>query len=172
MSKVKDYYKLLDLSPEASELEIKQAFVEHGESKSLSNDDAKELKEAFDVLSNPKLRAQYDSYLKKGRPQTKELKRTGKGKNTGALNGNGHAERQMWEYLTLESSKNYGTTKFYVNGEMQPDLKNARFDVVVNTMGSDGWELVGIAASGEEKTFIFKRPTDVKYEPPKQGPAA
>ncbi len=176
MSKVKDYYKLLGLTPEADETAIKQAFVSRGGSEDISSADAKELKEAYDVLINPKLRSQYDSYLTKGRPQTKELNRASKGNmtgnTTGSLNGHSSTSIQMWEYMTLESSKNYGTTKFYMNGEMQPDLKNARFDVVINTLGSEGWELVGIAVSGEEKTFILKRPTDTKYEPPKQGPAA
>lgn len=64
-----------------------------------------------------------------------------------------------WEYLTLQSSKNYGTTKFYVNGEMQPALKNQEMAVVMNQLGAQGWEMVGIASESDGLTFVFKRPT-------------
>jgi hypothetical protein len=64
---------------------------------------------------------------------------------------------QKWEYLTLESSRNYGTTKFYVNGTMQPELKNKRLSDVMNMIGMQGWEMVGIATDKDGQTFIFKR---------------
>lgn len=64
---------------------------------------------------------------------------------------------QKWEYLTLESSRNYGTTKFYVNGTMQPELKNKRLSDVMNMIGSQGWEMVGIATDKDGQTFIFKK---------------
>jgi hypothetical protein len=64
---------------------------------------------------------------------------------------------QKWEYLTLESSRNYGTTKFYVNGTMQPELKNKRLSEVMNMIGTQGWEMVGIATDKDGQTFIFKR---------------
>ncbi len=62
-----------------------------------------------------------------------------------------------WEYLTLASTRNYGTTKYYVNGAQQPSLRNGRFEAILNQLGNQGWELVGISADGNEKTFIFKR---------------
>lgn len=62
-----------------------------------------------------------------------------------------------WEYLTLASTRNYGTTKYYVNGVQQPTLRNGRFEAIINQLGGQGWELVGISADGNEKTFIFKR---------------
>lgn len=65
---------------------------------------------------------------------------------------------QRWEYLTLQSSKNYGTTKFFVNGEMQPALKNMEMSVVMNQVGKQGWEMVGIASDADGQTFVFKRP--------------
>lgn len=71
-----------------------------------------------------------------------------------------------WEYLTLESSTNYGTTKFYVNGEVQGALKNAKLYDVMNKVGSKGWEMIGISHEGDHQTFIFKResPTSKKSE--------
>lgn len=70
-----------------------------------------------------------------------------------------------WEYLTLESSSNYGTTKFYVNGEVQNALKNAKLYDVMNQIGGKGWEMVGISHGSENQTFIFKRQTPVKKAP-------
>ncbi|MBC8170738.1 MAG: hypothetical protein H7X77_03675 [Anaerolineae bacterium] len=64
---------------------------------------------------------------------------------------------QKWEYLTLETSRNYGVTKFYVNGTMQPELKNKKLVDVMNLIGSQGYEMVGIASDKEGHTFIFKR---------------
>jgi hypothetical protein len=64
---------------------------------------------------------------------------------------------QKWEYLTLQTSRNYGTTKYYVNGTNQPALKNARFSDVINQIGSQGWEMVGISTMGSDQTFVFKR---------------
>lgn len=63
-----------------------------------------------------------------------------------------------WEYLTLVSSRNYGTTKFYVNGTMQPELKNRKLHDVMNLIGAQGFEMVGIATDKDGQTFIFKRP--------------
>jgi hypothetical protein len=74
-----------------------------------------------------------------------------------ALTIEGASVVQKWEYLTLESSRNYGTTKFYVNGTMQPELKNKRLSDVMNMIGTQGWEMVGIATDKDGQTFIFKR---------------
>ncbi|MCU0497098.1 MAG: hypothetical protein MUF87_07085 [Anaerolineae bacterium] len=74
---------------------------------------------------------------------------------------------QRWEYLTLESSRNYGTTKFYVNGVMQPELKNKNLAEVMNLVGTQGWEMVGVATGDNGNTFIFKRaPTMTKPKAP------
>jgi hypothetical protein len=64
---------------------------------------------------------------------------------------------QRWEYLTLSTTKNYGTTKFFVNGEMQSALKNGNFNQIINQLGGQGWEMVGIGYDGAESTYIFKR---------------
>ena len=64
---------------------------------------------------------------------------------------------QRWEYLTLSSSKNYGTIKFFINGEMQPALKNGNFTQIINQIGGQGWEMVGISFDGAENTYVFKR---------------
>jgi len=79
---------------------------------------------------------------------------------------------QRWEYLTLESSKNYGTTKYYVNGELQTALKNADFNVVINQLGGQGWEMVGISTVGNEQTYVFKRGTDKAPTAPQKKPPA
>ena len=62
-----------------------------------------------------------------------------------------------WEYLTLDSSHNYGTVKYYINGEMQPAIKNQPLHIIINQIGGQGWEMVGISVMGETQTFIFKR---------------
>ena len=77
-----------------------------------------------------------------------------------------------WEYLTLESSKNYGTTKFFINGDMQPSLKNAVLANVMNQIGSEGWEMVGIASDGDGHKYIFKRATTKAYQAAKDKPPA
>jgi hypothetical protein len=77
-----------------------------------------------------------------------------------------------WEYLTLQSSANYGTTKFYVNGEMQPALKNQPLATVMNQIGGQGWEMVGVATDKDGHTYIFKRPATRAAELVKQKPSA
>lgn len=62
-----------------------------------------------------------------------------------------------WEYMTLDSSTNYGTVKFYINGEQQPKLKNRPLFEIINQLGWIGWELVGVTAEKDDKTYIFKR---------------
>ncbi len=79
---------------------------------------------------------------------------------------------QKWEYLTLDSASNYGTTKFYVNGDMQPTLKNMALHDIINQLGGQGWELVGVAAEKDARTYIFKRMTDKAPSASKQKPPA
>ena len=67
---------------------------------------------------------------------------------------------QKWEYLTLKSKTNYGTTKYYINDTMQPALKDGKFPVIINQLGGQGWDLVGISAADEAQVYIFKRMTD------------
>lgn len=64
---------------------------------------------------------------------------------------------QRWEYLTLETKTAYNTTKFYLNGEIKPDLKNKPMIEVMNAIGAQGWEMVGVATDKEGHTYIFKR---------------
>lgn len=64
---------------------------------------------------------------------------------------------QKWEYLTLEVSRNYGKTKYIVNSEQQPDLTNEKLAIVLNKIGRQGWELVGMTDAGEGNSFVFKR---------------
>lgn len=65
---------------------------------------------------------------------------------------------QKWEYLTLESSRNYGKTKYIVNNEQQAELTNEKLSVVLNKIGRQGWEMVGVSAGGENgQIFVFKR---------------
>jgi hypothetical protein len=79
---------------------------------------------------------------------------------------------QKWEYLTLELNKAYGTTKFFVNGDMQPTLKNQSLANVLNQIGTQGWEMVGISASNDGQTYIFKRITVGEIQLTKQKPPA
>lgn len=62
-----------------------------------------------------------------------------------------------WEYMTLDSSANYGTVKFYINGDQQPKLKNRPLFEIINQLGWVGWELVGVTAGKDTATYIFKR---------------
>lgn len=65
---------------------------------------------------------------------------------------------QKWEYLTLESSRNYGKTKYVVNGEQQAELTNERLATVLNKIGRQGWEMIGVSPGGENsQIFVFKR---------------
>lgn len=166
MSKVKDYYQILGVSETAGDTEIKNAFMMLAKQYPSTDPAARDLKEAYDVLCNPKKRQQYDQY------RTDQVSAGQLEKVPANGNGNGSKSRQRWEYLTLQSSSNYGTTKYYLNGDMQPDMKNGVFSDIINTLGSDGWELVGISAVGGEATYIFKRATDKVYVPIKKGPAA
>lgn len=62
-----------------------------------------------------------------------------------------------WEYMTLDSSTNYGTVKFYINGDQQPKLKNRPLYEIINQLGWIGWELVGVTTQKDAATYIFKR---------------
>ncbi len=62
----KDYYKILNLSKNASQEEIKRAFRElahkHHPDKGGDAEKFKELNEAYQALGNPEKRKQYDQY--------------------------------------------------------------------------------------------------------------
>ena len=63
----KDYYKILDVSREASEEEVKKAFKQkalkyHPDREGGDEDKFKEASEAYQVLSNKEKRAQYDQF--------------------------------------------------------------------------------------------------------------
>jgi fructose/tagatose bisphosphate aldolase len=79
---------------------------------------------------------------------------------------------KRWEYMTIETTTNYGVTKYAVNGDMQTALKNAPLHDVVNHFGAQGWELVSLAGDAQSKLYVFKRLTDKPYVPPvKKGTA-
>lgn len=74
---MKDYYKLLELKELASESEIKKAYhrlakiyhPDKNENTKLAEDKFKEINEAYNVLSNPVKKSQYDT-LRKAKNQT------------------------------------------------------------------------------------------------------
>ncbi len=201
MPKVKNYYKILGISKDASEDQVKMAF--HNEAEKYNDGSAQgaqDLLEAYEVLTNAKRRMQYDRYIN-GQINTSQLQsnqptaplqptstppsmstsmmerkveetavpsRNG----TNGTNGTAPKTQQCWEYLTLESSHNYGTTKYYVNSELMTDFRNAVFSDVMNQYGSQGWELVGIGQGELGATYIFKRPMDVPRSSGKKSASA
>lgn len=64
---------------------------------------------------------------------------------------------QRWEYLTMSFNRHYGRTDYRINGIKEPKLKDKMLADVMNLLGAQGWELVGIS-NPEEKEFAFKRP--------------
>ena len=66
---------------------------------------------------------------------------------------------QKWEYLTLKASRNYGATKYYINDVQQPTLKNGKFALIINQLGGQGWELVGMSEIDRAQVYVFKRPS-------------
>ena len=79
---------------------------------------------------------------------------------------------QKWEYLTLKSKTNYGTTKYYINDTMQPTLKDGKFPVILNQLGGQGWDLVGISEADGAQVYIFKRMTAKAPKAPKPEASA
>lgn len=170
MSNVPDYYAVLGVSQDASADEIRSAFKALARQySSASEPGARQLKEAYDILMDDTRRQQYDTYLMRQGSSGSGLRRLGSTSETmpasaaappGALVGSvtpAQVASGVWEYLTLKSSRNYGTTKYYINEVQERDLKNARFSDVINQIGRDGWEMVGIAVDGHDQTYIFKR---------------
>ncbi len=149
MATTKDYYKMLGVKQTASEDEIKQAFRNVAKQYPDSGDPmVATLKEAYSILSDPLKRMEYDRYLEAHIQYEKRENHVA-----------GVTSLQLWEYLTLSAATNYGTTKYYINGSMDPSLRNANFAAVINDFGAEGWDMVGITTAGKERTFIFKRPT-------------
>ncbi len=160
MAKIKDYYNILNITHSADESEVKQAYKTLAR---LHPENGELLSEAYNVLANPKKRSQYDQYMS-AQNGSKALKK--------APSASQDDETICWDYMTLESSKNYGTTKYYIDGDMKPELKNGLFINILKMLGSEGWEMVGISTVGNEQTFVFKRRTDEIYKMPGDGPAA
>jgi DnaJ-class molecular chaperone len=161
MTPVTNYYDLLGVTKDADEATIKKAL--HAVSKTINGADdpkAKQLKEAYGILTDPKKRQQYDAHLEKQNGSATTVAKPAKKKTNddeGPLTGELPSGMNAWDYLTLKSSRNYGTTKYYVNDVQQRELKNARFADVVNMIGTEGWEMVGIASIGNEQIYVFKR---------------
>lgn len=174
-AKVKNYYKVLGIDRDATEDQIKMAFHKQAQKyQDGSTPGAQLLVEAYEVLANPRKRAQYDRYLD-GQINTGQLEKDPgvmekvtaplsappQGEfSTEPQNIRQDAQGIYWEYLTLETTHNYGTTKYYLDGEMISDLRNAPFAAVINHLGGEGWELVGISSGAERAIYIFKRQTD------------
>ena len=64
---------------------------------------------------------------------------------------------QRWEYMTMSYKRLYGRTDYRINGTKEPQLRDKVLAEVMNLLGSQGWELVGIS-NPEENEFAFKRP--------------
>jgi len=167
MSNVKNYYEILGVEESASDEEIKQAFKTLASSVSGPNDPrAEPLREAYGVLRDPEKRAKYDIYLQNNRPSTPtgtvRPVNTGSLSKTPAYAPTPNDDAQKWEYLSLLSTRNYGTIKYYINGEQQTHLKNTRLIIVLNELGGQGWEMTGITTDMKSgaATYIFKRMTD------------
>jgi DnaJ-class molecular chaperone len=143
MANLPNYYEILGVAEDADDVIIKKAFRDQAKQySSASEPGARQLKEAYDVLTDPHKRSQYDAM------RVRERGGMGTPHATGAA---------RWEYLTLKSSRNYGTTKYYINGDNQRELKDARFSDVINMIGEEGWEMVGVSNMGNENIYIFKR---------------
>lgn len=172
MSNVKNYYEILGVSETATDEEIKQAFKTLARQVTGPDDPrAQPLKEAYDVLGNPQKRERYDARLSTNTPRatpTGNLRPISVQASSATPTSNDDA--QKWEYLTLLSTRNYGTVKYYINGEQQGHLKNIRLIAVLNDMGGQGWEMVGTTTDlkSGSTTYIFKRMTDKAPEPLKK----
>lgn len=64
---------------------------------------------------------------------------------------------QRWEYMTISYKRHYGRTDYRINGAKEPKLKDKVLADVMNLVGAQGWELVGVS-NPEENEFTFKRP--------------
>jgi hypothetical protein len=64
-----------------------------------------------------------------------------------------------WEYMIMEATINYGGSKFAFNGEINNQFKNAELHVVLNQMGTVGWDLAFVQPVNANTTiYTFKRP--------------
>jgi hypothetical protein len=143
MSDLPNYYNLLGIEVGADELQIKTAIREKVRSVTDKESPlARQLRDAYEVLTDPHKRSRYDAQLVMDK---------------GAVPERHQGVGVTWEYLTLKSSRNYGTTKYYINDDQQRELKNARLADVLNMIGEQGWEVVGISSVGVEQVYVFKR---------------
>ena len=172
MSNVKNYYDILGISESATEEEIKQAFKTLASTVTGPNDPrAEPLREAYGVLKDPQKREKYDTYLGQNRPTPAT---TGNLRSISAQTAPSIDNIQKWEYLTLLSTRNYGTIKYFINGEQQSHLKNMKLTSILNEVGGQGWEMVGITTDIKSgaATYIFKRATDKAPELIKKKPTS
>lgn len=79
--------------------------------------------------------------------------------------------QQKWEYLTLMSKTNYGTTKYFINDQMQPSLKDGKLPVIFNQLGGQGWEMIGVNEKERAMVYIFKRPSMKAAKPKPESQA-
>lgn len=65
-------------------------------------------------------------------------------------------EPHAWEYMLVQvEAQKDRWYEYYANGEKLVGLENKAIFQVLNTLGEQGWELVGMLPSGD---FYFKRP--------------
>ena len=65
-------------------------------------------------------------------------------------------EPHAWEYMLVQvQAQKDRWYEYYANGEKLVGLENKAIFQVLNTLGEQGWELVGMLPSGD---FYFKRP--------------
>jgi hypothetical protein len=75
---------------------------------------------------------------------------------------------QRWEYMTMSYNRHYGRTDYRINGRKEPKLKDKLLADVMNILGGQGWELVGVS-NPEEHEFTFKRPKAPAKKPQAQS---
>lgn len=68
---------------------------------------------------------------------------------------------QRWEYMTMSYNRHYGRTDYRINGTKEPRLRDKVLADVMNLLGDQGWELVGLTNT-EISEFTFKRPKQAK----------
>jgi len=106
--KFKDYYKILEVSKDASQEELKKSYrrlamiyhPDRNEGDKKSEEKFKEIVEAYEVLSNPAKRAEFDSFFGKKTTSSTSKNQTNTKKNTQKTEDN-----LFWDDLLKKYSK-------------------------------------------------------------------
>ncbi len=67
------------------------------------------------------------------------------------------AAADAWQYMALEVKRSYGI-QYKINGESKPEWKDQPIYVPLNTLGREGWDLIGFETAAEFSMYILKRP--------------